>query len=879
MNHAFDVANNELGIPRLLDAEDIDTTRPDEKSIMTYVASYYHTFARMKKEEKSGRRIAKIIKQMAEADTMKDNYDVLTTDLLTWIKVKIVELEDRNFPNALDGIQSLLLAFGQYRTQEKPPKYKERSEIEALYFNINTQLKELRQPAFNPPDGKLVQDIERAWEQLERAEHNREVALRSELLRQQRLEQLFYKFEKKSILREGYLKEMTQVLSDPRYGSNLAQVDATVKKHEAISADILAREERVHDLKQMSKELVRENYRNSERVQNREEEIFSQWLNLKELLEKHKNNLNRMGNVMGLLREIETTLNSMHQLMTELSSIDTGIHLIAVEELIQKHALHEVHVGTLGDTEKKLNRQGEQIAVKNPKEEELLKKKLVQLTDAYNQLKETSAKRKALLEEARNFYQFLQDQEDEEAWLTEKQRICQAGITAKDLRGVLSLQQKHKALIDEIQARKNKFDQLGETGRQLIGENHPRMVEIQQHLDKSKHEWKVLEKLAEERAKQLQDAAEAYQFYADANEADSWLNEKAQILASSDYGSDEPSSQALLQRHKDLEGELNAYNGDIHSLNTQAERLISAGISQLDLNNEPEVADTIEELAYEYKMIATEVWEEEPVDKVVYKTVTEERKVPQVRALYAFSDHGLTMTKGEVMFLLNKSNPDWWCVRKADGTDGFAPANYVDEIEPRIIQIQLRKPETVKTIERVKRTKMVKTKVPLQQIKRPTRRTKRKVDDSNSVPKRQKTINDTYSDLITLAAKRRAVLEDSVRLFKFYKECDDFERWIKDKEKLLDDDDPNENVEQAKRKYEKFVTDLSASNKRMEELDNDVKEFEQQNHSQIDKVRARHRQVQTAWKKLNRLKAEKEKNLAGKHCCYFILSIILLKII
>lgn len=44
-----------------------------------------------------------------------------------------------------------------------------------------------------------------------------------------------------SVLRKGYLKEMIQVLSDPRYGSNLAQVDATVKKHEAISADILAR--------------------------------------------------------------------------------------------------------------------------------------------------------------------------------------------------------------------------------------------------------------------------------------------------------------------------------------------------------------------------------------------------------------------------------------------------------------------------------------------------------------------------------------------------------------------------------------------------------------------------------------------------------------
>jgi len=48
-------------------------------------------------------------------------------------------------------------------------------------------------------------------------------------------------FLSQSVLREGYLKEMIQVLSDPRYGNSLTQVDAIIKKHEAISADILAR--------------------------------------------------------------------------------------------------------------------------------------------------------------------------------------------------------------------------------------------------------------------------------------------------------------------------------------------------------------------------------------------------------------------------------------------------------------------------------------------------------------------------------------------------------------------------------------------------------------------------------------------------------------
>lgn len=61
----------------------------------------------------------------------------------------------------------------------------------------------------------------------------------------------------------------------------------------------------------------------------------------------------------------------------------------------------------------------------------------------------------------------------------------------------------------------------------------------------------------------------------------------------------------------------------------------------------------------------------------------------QVRALYPFTGQGMVMAKGEVMFLMNKTNPDWWSVRKSDGTDGFVPANYVKEIEPKIVPVRI----------------------------------------------------------------------------------------------------------------------------------------------------------------------------------------------
>ena len=72
-----------------------------------------------------------------------------------------------------------------------------------------------------------------------------------------------------------------------------------------------------------------------------------------------------------------------------------------------------------------------------------------------------------------------------------------------------------------------------------------------------------------------------------------------------------------------------------------------------------------------------------------------------MKTLCPYAGHGLEVKKGEVMFLLDKTNSNWWKIRKSNGDNGYVPANYVKEVEPKIVSVEVKKPVTVKDVRKV----------------------------------------------------------------------------------------------------------------------------------------------------------------------------------
>ncbi|PSN56235.1 Spectrin beta chain [Blattella germanica] len=533
LNNAFNVAEEKLGLTKLLDAEDIFVEHPDEKSIITYVVTYYHYFSKMKQETVQGKRIGKVVGIAMENDRMVQEYEGLTSDLLRWIESTISALGERDFANSLTGVQAQLTQFNTYRTVEKPPKFVEKGNLEVLLFTLQSRMRANNQKPYTPKEGKMISDINKAWERLEKAEHERELALREELIRQEKLEQLAARFNRKASMRETWLSENQRLVSQDNFGFDLAAVEAAAKKHEAIETDIFAYEERVQAVVAVSQELEAENYHDIDRINA-----------------------------------------SMEELKLRLLSDDYGKHLMGVEDLLQKHSLVEADINVLGERVKAVVQQSQRFLDQEttegyrPCDPAIIVERVQQLEDAYAELVKLAVERRARLDESRKLWQFYWDMADEENWIKEKEQIVTNGDIGHDLTTINLLLSKHKALENEIGSHEPQLMSVVAVGDDLVQHQHFGADRIQARLQEILEMWQHLIDAAAYRRKRLEEA-----FFADADDVDIWMLDTLRLVSSEDVGRDEANVQSLLKKHKDVTDELKNYSSSIETLHKQAEQL------------------------------------------------------------------------------------------------------------------------------------------------------------------------------------------------------------------------------------------------------------------------------------------------------------------
>jgi hypothetical protein len=171
MQLAFDIASKEIGIPDLLDVEDVcDVAKPDERSLMTYIAYWFHAFSQMEKVENAGRRVEKFVSSMQGAWEMQSAFERRMRALLKAIKEQGQSWQDSDFEGTYVDAKSQSSEFGVYKRGQKREWVAEKSELAALLGNIKTKMSTYRLRPYDPPQELRLDTLEKEWAVLMRAE-------------------------------------------------------------------------------------------------------------------------------------------------------------------------------------------------------------------------------------------------------------------------------------------------------------------------------------------------------------------------------------------------------------------------------------------------------------------------------------------------------------------------------------------------------------------------------------------------------------------------------------------------------------------------------------------------------------------------------------
>jgi len=171
MQLAFDIATKEIGIPALLDVEDVcDVAKPDERSLMTYIAYWFHAFSQMEKVENAGRRVEKFVNNMQGAWEMESAYERRMRELLKNVKEQGVRWQESKFEGSYVDAKKQATEFSAYKRGKKREWVAEKSDLAALLGNIKTKLSTYRLRPYEPPAELKLSVLDEEWAKLVKAE-------------------------------------------------------------------------------------------------------------------------------------------------------------------------------------------------------------------------------------------------------------------------------------------------------------------------------------------------------------------------------------------------------------------------------------------------------------------------------------------------------------------------------------------------------------------------------------------------------------------------------------------------------------------------------------------------------------------------------------
>lgn len=706
----------------------------------------------------------------------------------------------------------------------------------------------------------------------------------------------YQQFERDCDETKGWINEKLKFATDDSY-LDPTNLNGKVQKHQNFEQELQANKPRIDEITITGNKLLEQEHFAKPQIESRLGELAGLWEKLALASELKGSKLQEAAAQQQYNRSVEDIELWLSEVEGQLLSEDYGKDLTSVQNLQKKHALLEADVSSHAERIEAIRNQAEQFIERGHFDADNIKAKRDALVNRYTALDKPMAIRKRRLLDSLQAQQLFRDLDDEAAWIREKEPIIASTNRGRDLIGVQNLMKKHQAVMGEMAQHEARVEAVRGAGAALRDAGHFAAADIAARLQLLHTNWAQLQEKALQRKQDLEDSLQAQQYFADANEAESWMREKEPMANTHDYGKDEDSSEALLKKHEALLSDLEAFGNTIKSLRDQANACRQ---------------------------------QESPVVDVSGKEC--------VVALYDYAEKSpreVSMKRGDVLTLLNSNNKDWWKVEVND-RQGFVPAAYVKKIDAGLSSSQqnladsssiaarqnqiegqydnllgLARERQNKLNETVKAYVLVREAAELhgwikdkemhaqvQDVGEDLEQVEvmqKKFDDFQNdlranevrlaemneiavqlmtvgqteaalkIKTQMQELNSKWTSLQQLTAERAAQLGSAHEVQRFHRDVDETKDWIAEKETALATDDLGKDlrsVQTLQRKHEGLERDLAALGDKIRQLDDTANRLMSTHGDSADATYSKQREINEAWQQLQaRANARKEKLL------------------
>lgn len=373
-----------------------------------------------------------------------------------------------------------------------------------------------------------------------------------------------------------WLDEIEGLLKTEDSGKDLTSVENLIKKHDLLEVDISARDDRIKDLDHLADSLIESGQFDPSVIQEKRSSIKERYERIKTLTDNRRQRLNEANTLQHFFRDIADEESWIKDKKLLISSGDFGRDLTGVLNLRKKHKRFEAELATHEPSIQAVQNAGQKLMDQSNLGIQEIESRLQALENNWQDLKSLSGVRGNKLEESLVFQQFLAKVEEEEAWISEKQKLIAVEDYGDTMAAVQGLIKKHDAFEADFTVHRERCADIISAGQQLIVEGNHHKDTIDQRLNALHARLDYLQESARKRAGKLNDNAAYLEFMWKADVVENWIADKEVQVSSKDYGRDLSSVQTLLTKQEAFDTGLVAFEQEgILSITQLKDQLIA----------------------------------------------------------------------------------------------------------------------------------------------------------------------------------------------------------------------------------------------------------------------------------------------------------------